>query len=148
MDCVQSPFLFKGLRSSSIIESPVQISINNEPNGHFQALEVFERVSGPNGYPQTIVDIVSNMYSRLTNQKPDGTSATFGTSIIGVMWFRTNDEILHLIQEITENAVFLGDSERLEIIVSGIFKELAKIPSTRSYPTEATLFQTEITIDN
>jgi hypothetical protein len=147
LNCDKAPFVLKGLRSPSIKEPPVEVTINNEAVGHFQGLEVFEKVSKQKACPQTIADIVSNMYFRLTYQKPDGTSATFGTSIIGAMSFRTVDHTLHLLPHVTGAAVHLGEPDRLRMSVSGVYGDIASLSSIRTYATTASIFQTTMTAE-
>jgi len=135
-------FTLQGLRSASIRERSVATSINNTPVGHFQVLELFENVQGTESYPQTIADIVSNSYFRLTYQKPNGTSATFGSSIVGAVSFRTSDHKLHFIPSVTGVAVFVDGPERLSISISALHGNAARLRMRRIYATNAELYQT------
>ena len=137
-----APFVLKGLRSPSIKEPAIEICLHEKAIGSFQALEVYERVSELNRYPQTIADIVSNMYLRLTYQKPDGTSGTFGTSIIGAISVRTADGNLLLVPQVASAIVHVGNPHRLKIVVSGVYQDFARISSIRTYATEASIYQT------
>ena len=74
--------VIKGLVTSSIPEPPVEVLLNNKTVGKFQGLELFEKIAGSKSFPQTVADLVSNSYVRLTYQKLKGRSATFGTSFI------------------------------------------------------------------
>lgn len=139
--------MLTGLRSPSIKEPPVATSINGEPVGHFHALEVFENVSETNFYPQTIADLVSNTYFRLTYQKPEGTSAAFGTSIVGATSFRTADKTFNFIPHVTSAVVDTGDPHRLRISVLGVYRDLASLSSVRTYATKAGVHQTTMNME-
>lgn len=135
-------FSLKGLRSASVKEPPVPIIVRNESVGKFHGIEVFERVSHQHGHPQTIADLVSNAYFRLTYQKPDGTSATFGTSVIGAPSIRIENGTFHLIPTVSEANVNLGDPDRLKVSLSGKFEDLACVTSVRKYENDAAIYRT------
>lgn len=136
------PFVLKGLRSPSIKEPPVALTLNGKAAGQFHGVEVFEKVVQQKGNPQTIADLICNTYCRLTYQKPNGTSATFGTSIIGATSFRDNDNTLHLIPSVSSAEAHLGDPHRLKISVVGTYGDMAHLSSVRTYTTEANIHST------
>ena len=146
-DCEKFPFVLKGLRSASIKEERVLVSINNKEVGAFNAIEVFERGPDLKKYPQTIADIISNAYFRLTYQKSNGTSATFGTSVVGAPSFRTDDHRFHFVPHITTATVDVGDPHRLKTVITGNYGNAASMTSTRVYDTEAGVHQTAMTLE-
>ncbi len=137
-------FVLKGLLSLSISEPPVPVQLNEKAAGKFQGLELFENVSGSNSWPQTASDLVSNTYIRLTHQKPDATSAAFGTSIAGAPSFRTADRTFHFIPRVTGAVVDAGGPHRLRISVSGVYGDLAALSTTRTYSTDARINETKM----
>lgn len=141
------PFVLKGYRSRSIVEPAIPVKLNDENIGRFQALNIFERVSGTDAYPQTIADIVSNTYLRLTYQKPDGSSGTFGTSIVGTISFRTSDGVLRFIPQVVSAKVQANPDNSLEVQISGVFGGFARMESTRTYSTNAQNSHTKMRLE-
>lgn len=139
--------MLKGLCAPSIREAPVPIRVDGDPVGNFQGLEIFQNVAGTSFYPQTVADLASNTYFRLTYQKPDGSSATFGTSIVGAASFRTADTVFHFIPEVTGADVHTGNSHRLSISVSGAYEDLAMLSSIRTYAMDASINRTEMKME-
>ena len=138
--------MLKALSSVSIAEPPVPVFLNGEEQGVFHGLEVFERVQGCPAFPQTLADLVANAYLRLSYQKNDGTSATFGSSIVGCPSFRTEDGALHFIPRVRRANVFIGNPTRMRIEISGHYGDLAEVVLRRDYHTEAQENETRMSL--
>lgn len=143
-DCERVPYVLKGLRSPTIIEPGIPVRVNDEPVGRFQGLEVFEKVGDHSGHPQTIADLVCNGYFRLTCQKANGTSATFGTSVLGTISVRTVDETLHFVPTAKSADVTIGGIHRLLVQLDAKHGSFGELSSTRCYAADAGIHETSM----
>ena len=135
--------IVKGLVSNTVPEPPVDVFFADELVGRFHGIEVYERAHGTPGFPQTVADLVSNTYFRLTYQKPDNSSATFGTSFVGSCSFRTADNTLHHLPTVMR--VDLDFEPHLRVRILGRFEDLAEIVLERTYRA-STVHRTVMTL--
>jgi len=133
-----SNLVVKGLRSKSIREQSVPVLVNQRLTGRFHGVEFYQKVQGVNSYPQIVADLVSNTYFRLSHQKDDGTSATFGTSVIGACSFRPADGMLQLIPQVRDSTVSIAPSH-LEVSLSATYGQSAQLQSIRQYRYESAI---------
>jgi hypothetical protein len=134
--------VIKGLVTSSIPEPPVEVLLNNKTVGKFQGLELFEKIAGSKSFPQTVADLVSNSYVRLTYQKLKGRSATFGTSFICCPSFSKSDDSFQLVPKSLKVEVSTETPERLRIESLCSYEDLAQVRSVRTYATKAEVGRT------
>ena len=123
-----------------VIEPAVSIYHNGTLiGGHrHKVVEAFDRVPGTSGYPLTFVDLVANTYLRMTYQKPDGTTGSLGSSVVGSPSFRTAAG-LQFIPTVTRSDVHTPSavdpaSPRYSNLVTGRFGSAATVTSTRTFP--------------
>ena len=146
-DDPEASFVLKGLNTRSIREAAIPLRLNGRKAGSFQVLEVFEPVAGLSAFPQTVADIVSNTYFRLIYQKRDGTSATFGTSVIGSPSYRDEGGRFHFVPTVLAAEARIGGPERLSVHVSASHGTAAAIQSIRRYDVPSVCSETTMTLE-
>lgn len=142
IDNKKQNFILKGLRSPSILEPAVPTEVNGKYSGEFQGIEIYEKVDKKANFPQTVADLVCNSYFRLTYQKPNGTSATFGTSIVGSISYKSSKENLRLIPAVDKAEIRTDKNGQIKTTVIAKFEEKAKLSLTRIYTQRATIGNT------
>lgn len=147
LDRPEAPFALHGMNTRSIREAPVPIRLNGRNAGAFQALEIFEPVAGLSAFPQTVADIVSNTYFRLVYQKRDGTSATFGTSVVGSPSYRDEKGRLHFVPTVMAAEARMGGPERLSVRVTASHGTVAAVQSIRRYDVPSVCSETTMTLE-
>lgn len=105
------------------------VLINDEPH---KVVEAFDRVPATFGFPLTFVDLHANTYLRATYQRPDGTTASLGTSVVGSASFRTPAG-LQFIPTVERGAVVTGFGARYRSTIEGSFNNVADIVTTRRF---------------
>jgi hypothetical protein len=138
------------LRHDLIAEGPVAVLHNgvtvdcaNTPGPDlFDAAEIYYLVPGTGSFPQVVADLFVIDFSRLTYLKIDGTSASFGTSIVATVSFRVPGglpEHFRFLPEITLVTIEddVSPQQRFRITSIGSFGEDATMTSTRTYPDPA-----------
>ncbi|MFN8392923.1 MAG: hypothetical protein U0136_21700 [Bdellovibrionota bacterium] len=128
-----SSYVLKGLLSGSILEPPVPTRLNGKSAGAFQALEMFERNGSGPSYPQTVADLISNTYFRLSYLQPSGCSGTFGSSVVGSVSFRPRGSQLFFIPTVERADVVTRDRAGPEVALIGRYGEIAEVRSVRAY---------------
>ena len=132
-----------------------QLGFGCQPSSStFEAINIIDRVPSTNEYPQTWADIVANGYVRSTYQNGDGSTGTFGTSVITAPSFRALGQPLDLIPDISTAGVDMtynfpnyvddgmggmipdGPPLRSTFTISGTgtYGASATVASTRGYP--------------
>lgn len=137
LDRDELPFLVKGLRSDSIREPVVPVTFDGVDVGAFQGIEVFEKTPGSGSTPQIIADLVSNAYVRLTYQKENGHSGTFGTSFVAAFSFRPKGKPLLLIPTVSRAEIVLDNRHCLHLSLIGAYGTYGEIVSTRTFAARA-----------
>lgn len=129
--------IIKSLCSSSIKEPAINLQHNGIAEGSCQAVEIYQGQSGKSAVPQIVADICSNTYLRLTYHKNSGASGTFGTSMVGVCSFRTENGKLNFIPEVESGELLTDVDGKVRVVLAGRFKDLARIESVREYRLNA-----------
>jgi hypothetical protein len=121
---------------SGIVEPAVPIYFNGgaSPIGdhNHQLVEAFDNVPGTGSFPSTFVDIHANTFFRQTYQRTDGSSGSFGTSIVGAPSFRRSDFTFEFLPTVTRGDVF-ADGEHYRSGVVGNYGSDATMSSTRRF---------------
>lgn len=126
-------WISKGLKTSSIKEVPVSLFYQDSPPQKIHAIEFYQSTVSNSRYPLTAVDIIANSYLRLSYIKSNGNSATLGTSLVGSISFRTNDNILHFVPEISEATLEIDQNQNPQVTIRGRFGDLATLTASRRY---------------
>ncbi|MBC7834817.1 MAG: hypothetical protein H7Y88_06925 [Phycisphaerales bacterium] len=103
----------------------------------YDIVEMFDRVPGTSSYPLTVADIVANGYVRPVVQRTNGTTGSFGTSVVTHAAFRAAGQPLDLVPDMTRADVaapLAAGPERHAVQGTGAFGARASIVSTRRYP--------------
>jgi hypothetical protein len=118
-----------------IVEAPVPVFVNGAAasGGVFNVIETYDQVPGTSSYPLLASHLAANTFQRFTYEKPDGTSASLGTSIVGSMSFRT-DAGLQYVPSVTRADVTTGIPQRYQVAITGAFGPLAETRSTVTVP--------------
>ena len=140
--------ILKGLRTKSIPEPILDVFSDGKLLGQFQGLEIFEKVENSETYPQTVADLISNTYLRLTYQNSEGGSATFGTSLVGCFSMTTSDKVFHLIPKVTKAEVSTGLPHRIKMEIFGNYEDFAEFKSVRLYSICPKMHETRMTLKN
>lgn len=125
--------LVKGLLSPSILEPAVPLKIRKEDAGSFQGIEIYEISPGLSKRPQVVADLISNTYFRLSHHLADGSSATFGTSLVGSFSYKSDGKLLKLIPVVDTAELSLMGNNQVQVEVLGSYGGSARILSKRTY---------------
>ncbi len=160
------PVHFTG--DSTIYDNGDQVGFGCIPSDDvFDAINVIDRVPGTTEYPQTFADIVANGFVRAVHQNADGSSGTFGTSVITAPSFRPQGGVLDLIPDISRADIDLtynfpmyeddgmGGMVPAEpplrsdftISTTGDYGAAATVTSTRDYSADPVVGTTTFTVD-
>ncbi len=118
-----------------VLEPAVPIFFNNSLIGghNHKIVEAFDQVPGTGSFPLVFVDLHTNTFLRNTYQKPDGSGAALGTSVVGSASFRTTSG-LQFIPTVTRGDVTATSALRYASQIVGDFGTQASLTTTRSFP--------------
>lgn len=147
-DPMDGTFALRATSPAGVVESAVPIFHNGSLVGgqNHKVIEIYDQVPPATGsFPLTVVDLAANSFLRVTYQTPNGGTGALGTSVVGTASYRTADG-LHYVPSVTRADVTTGGPDRYRNDIQGSFGEDAAIQSSRSYPNDPLISQTEVAL--